>query len=150
MSLYTSCNYRKKVFFKFESLLCHYTSCNNISRSNVAVIIVKVIFISVFLFYCLLSNHSFPTNPNRITNCFKLILFYLQSLQTTFAQCVRLFLIFESVRRIKIAKRVVSRLLRQHLLSGYRTWCSAIQRMKAQDIEQSLNKIQKEYKTIRK
>ena len=42
--------------------------------SNVAVIIVKVIFISAFLFYCLLLNHSFPTNPNRITNCFKLIL----------------------------------------------------------------------------
>jgi len=44
-------------------------------RSNVAVIIVKVIFISLFLFYCLLLNHSFPTNPNRITNCLKLILF---------------------------------------------------------------------------
>ena len=40
--------------------------------SNVAVIIVKVIFISAFLFYCLLLNHSFQTNPNRITNCFKL------------------------------------------------------------------------------
>ena len=40
-------------------------------RSNVAVIIVRVIFISLFLFYCLLLNHSFPTNPNRITNCFK-------------------------------------------------------------------------------
>ena len=35
-------------------------------RSNVAVIIVRVIFISVFLFYCLLSNHSFPTNSNKI------------------------------------------------------------------------------------
>ena len=41
-------------------------------RSNVAVIIVRVIFISEFLFYCLLLNHSFPTNPNKITNCFKL------------------------------------------------------------------------------
>ena len=39
-------------------------------RSNVAVIIVRVIFISPFLFYCLLLNHSFPTNPNNITNCF--------------------------------------------------------------------------------
>ena len=37
-------------------------------RSNVAVIIVKVIFISSFLFYCLLLNHSFETNPNSITN----------------------------------------------------------------------------------
>jgi hypothetical protein len=36
-------------------------------RSNIAVIIVKVIFISAFLFYCLLLNHSFPTKPNRIT-----------------------------------------------------------------------------------
>ena len=41
-------------------------------RSNVAVIIVSIIFISSFLFYCLLCNHSFPTNPNSITNCFKL------------------------------------------------------------------------------
>ena len=46
--------------------------------ANVAVIHVRILFISAFLFYCLLSNHSFPTNPNRITNCFKLILFYLQ------------------------------------------------------------------------
>ena len=43
-------------------------------RSNVAVIVVRIIFISSFLFYCLLLNHSFPTNPNRITNCFKLFL----------------------------------------------------------------------------
>ena len=41
-------------------------------RSNVAVMIVRVISISSFLFYCLLLNLSFPTNPNRITNCFKL------------------------------------------------------------------------------
>ena len=64
-------------------------------RSKVAVIIVRVIFIGAFLFYCLLLKHSFPTNPNKMTNCFQLILFYLQTLQTTFAQCVRLFLIFE-------------------------------------------------------
>jgi len=42
-------------------------------RSNVAVIIIRILFISSFLFYCLLSNHSFQTNPNRITNCFKLL-----------------------------------------------------------------------------
>ena len=47
-------------------------------RSNVAVIIVRIVFISSILFYCLLSNHSFSTNPNKITNCFQLILFYLQ------------------------------------------------------------------------
>ena len=41
-------------------------------RSNIAVIIVRIIFIGSFLFYCLLLNHSFPTNPNKITNCFKL------------------------------------------------------------------------------
>ena len=62
--------------------------------ANGVVIIIRDIFISAFFFYCLLCNHSFPTNPNRITNCLKLILFYLQLLQTTFAQCVRLFLIF--------------------------------------------------------
>ena len=46
------------------------------TESNVAVIIVRIVFIGSFLFYCLLLNHSFPTNPNRITNCFKLILLY--------------------------------------------------------------------------
>ena len=50
-------------------------------RSNVAVIIDRIVFICLFLFYCLLSNHSFPTNPNRITNCFKL--FSLLHLTTT-------------------------------------------------------------------
>ena len=34
-------------------------------RSNVAVIIVRIVFISSFLFYCLLLNHSFPTNPQQ-------------------------------------------------------------------------------------
>ena len=41
-------------------------------RSNVAVIIVRVLFICSFLFYCLLLNHSFYTNPNSVTNYFKL------------------------------------------------------------------------------
>jgi len=50
-------------------------------RSNVAVIIVRVIFISSFFFYCLLLNHSFQTNPNSITNFFKL--FSLLQLTTT-------------------------------------------------------------------
>ena len=50
-------------------------------RSNVAVIIVRIVFISSFLFYCLLLNHSFSTNPNKITNCFKL--FSLLQLTTT-------------------------------------------------------------------
>jgi len=43
-------------------------------RSNVAVIIVRIVFISSFLFYFLLLNHSFQTNPNKITNCFQLFL----------------------------------------------------------------------------
>ena len=59
-------------------------------RSNVAVLIVGIVFMSSFLFYCLLFNHSFPTNPNRITNCFQLF-FSIATLPTTFAQCVRLF-----------------------------------------------------------
>ena len=46
-------------------------------RSNVAVIIVRIVFTSSILFYCLLLNHSFQTNPNSITNCFKLF-FLLQ------------------------------------------------------------------------
>ena len=49
-----------------------------VNRANLAVIIVRKVLINSFLFYCLLLNHSFPTNPNSITNCFQLILFYLQ------------------------------------------------------------------------
>ena len=40
--------------------------------ANVAVIIVRIVFIGSFYFYCLLSNHSFQINPNKITNCFQL------------------------------------------------------------------------------
>ena len=42
-------------------------------RSNVAVIIVRIVFYSSFFFCCLLFNHSFQTNPNRMTNCLKLL-----------------------------------------------------------------------------
>ena len=45
---------------------------SNQSDAVVAVIIVRIVFIGSFLFYCRLLNHSFPTNPNKITNCFKL------------------------------------------------------------------------------
>ena len=45
-------------------------------RANVAVIIVRVIFISSFFFYCLLLNHSFQTNPNSSTNYFELFSFF--------------------------------------------------------------------------
>ena len=60
-------------------------------RSNVAVIHVRIVFISSFLFHCLLLNHSFQTNPNKITNCFKL--FFLLQLTTTLL--LRRFFIFE-------------------------------------------------------
>jgi hypothetical protein len=46
--------------------------CEQCSRSNVALIIVSIVYISSFLFYCLLLNHSFSTNSNKITNCFYL------------------------------------------------------------------------------
>ena len=55
--------------------------CSKRRRSNLAVIIVRIIFIGSFLFYCLLLNHSFQTNPNSITNCFQL--FSLLQLTTT-------------------------------------------------------------------
>ena len=60
-------------------------------RSNIAVIFVRIVFIGSFLSYCLLLNHSFPTNPNKITNRFKL--FFLLQLTTTLL--LRRFLIFE-------------------------------------------------------
>ena len=63
-------------------------------RSNVAVIIVKVIFISPFLFYCLLSKHSLPTNPNKMTNCFKLILLYYNFTNYIYSNAFVYFLIF--------------------------------------------------------
>ena len=65
-------------------------------RSNVAVIIVRVIFISSFLFYCLLLNHSFQTNPNKITNCLKL--FSLFTTLQLHCSCVA-FWFFEKSRR---------------------------------------------------
>ena len=62
-------------------------------RSNVAVIINRKVCIGSFFFYCLILNHSFQTNPNRITNCFKL--FFLFTTLQLQCSCVRLFLIFE-------------------------------------------------------
>ena len=59
-------------------------------RSNVAVIIDRIVFISPFLFYCLLLNYSFPTNPNRITNCFQLF-----SLFTTYNYIAPAFPLFD-------------------------------------------------------
>ena len=47
----------EKMFFPVEN--------NLFLLSILVVIIVKVIFISSFLFYCLLFNHSFPTNPKQ-------------------------------------------------------------------------------------
>ena len=52
--------------------ICLMVSNSKRRRSNVAVFLVRRIFISSFLFYCLLLNHSFPTNPNSITYCLKL------------------------------------------------------------------------------
>ena len=69
------------------------SSIHSDAVSNVAVIIVRIVFISLFLFYCLLLNHSFQTNPNKITNCFKLILSLLQ-LYKIHCSCVAI-LIFE-------------------------------------------------------
>ena len=41
------------------------------------VIIVEIVFIHSFFFYCLLCNHSFPTNPNSTTNLYKLLSFFI-------------------------------------------------------------------------
>ena len=50
--------------------------CSKRRRSNVAVIFIKIVFIGLFLFYCLLLNHSFQKNPNKITNCFELFSYH--------------------------------------------------------------------------
>ena len=48
----------------------HHTGKLFKSDAGVAVIIIRTVFIGSFLIYCLLLNHSFPTNLNSITNCF--------------------------------------------------------------------------------
>ena len=66
-------------------------------RSDVAVIIVGIISIGSFLFYCLLLNHSFHINTQnsiRLT-AFNLFSLSITNLQTTFAPAFSLFLIFE-------------------------------------------------------
>ena len=59
-----------QILFQFEgheiALSENFGKYSKRRRSNVAVIIVRIVFISSLLFYCLLLNHSFPTNPNRI------------------------------------------------------------------------------------
>jgi len=52
----------------------HDSGLGKLSDAVVAVIIVRIVFSSSFFFYCLLLNHSFSTNPNSFTNCFKLFL----------------------------------------------------------------------------
>ena len=84
-------------------------------RSNVAVIIVRIVFTSSILFYCLLLNHSFQTNPNRTTNCFKLLLLYLQLYN--YIAPASLFLIFETVRNLfaALGQHYPCKLCRKHL-----------------------------------
>ena len=90
-SLDTAAAQRGDAFSALDSVRSDYDVSTKRRRSNVAVIIVRIVFISSFLFYCLLSNHIFQTNPNRITNCSKL--FALLQLTTTLL--LRRFLIFE-------------------------------------------------------
>ena len=47
-----------------EELLSRYVQ--KTTNANIVVTIVVILFISWFLFYCLFSTHSFPTNPNSI------------------------------------------------------------------------------------
>ena len=49
----------------------HHTGKLFKSDAGAAVIIIGIVFIGSFLFYCLLLNHSILNqHPNRITNCF--------------------------------------------------------------------------------
>ena len=46
-------------------------------RSNIAVISVRIVFMSWFLFQCVLCNHTFSTNPNNVyTNIFFFMNFF--------------------------------------------------------------------------
>ena len=93
--------------------------------ANVAIIIVRVLFISLFLFYCLLCNHSFQTNPNRMTNCLKLILLYLQLYQLHLLNAFVAILIFDINRFVP--GRHTFHLRRNQILFRLRfVGCSAI------------------------
>ena len=70
------------MFSKFEKSI-------SLCVTVLVVIIVKILFICSFLFYCLLYNHSLKTNPNNCTLTF-FKTFVIST--TTTAQCVRLFL----------------------------------------------------------
>ena len=58
----------------FQSIITTISICSNYHMCHyiLVVIVVKIIFIHSFLFYCLLYNHSFKTNPNSVTNLSKL------------------------------------------------------------------------------
>ena len=106
-----------------------------------SVIIVKIVFIIWFFFCWLLGYHSFQTNPNSSTNCFQLILSVLQQLTTTFAQCVRLFLIFEQVALPFTSKRSIRSKFcsgRKTKVAGQPTPCSYV-------VAASLNRKTKRY-----
>ena len=64
----------------------------------IVVIIVKIIFISSFLFYCLLCKHSFPTNPNSITNCLNFFLYYNLQLHCS---CVAILILKQVVEKVE-------------------------------------------------
>jgi hypothetical protein len=62
----------KKEINRFVLLVSAGKSSYIQSDAVVAIIIVGLVFIRSFLFYCLLLNRMFQTNPNKMTNCLKL------------------------------------------------------------------------------
>jgi len=56
---------------QLRTLIIQKLKCSKLCTILV-VIIVKIISLCSFLFYCLLCNHSFQTNPNNVTNLSKL------------------------------------------------------------------------------
>ena len=87
-------------FIAHQTLFCRRLAEGKYSkrrRSNVAVIHVRIIFTSSILFYCLLLNHSFQTNPNSVTNCFQLFSLSLFTTITNYICSMRSsILIFET------------------------------------------------------
>ena len=77
-------------------------------RSNVAVIIVRIVFIDSFLFYCLLFNHSFSTNSKSLTNC----LTTLFSLFTTYNYIAPAFAILMSVSMMSLVQTSIETTIR--------------------------------------
>ena len=91
-------------------------------------IIVRIVFISSFLFYCLFLNHSFPNKPKHVyTNCFQLILFLFTTLPIYI--CSLRSSIFDYLKQVWIGSALHSvqkKWRRFHFSCYWYAWCRIV------------------------